>query len=51
MIVHFHKTSGFRSVFMLLGVLAACTLVASFFFPSRKSLQRQGAGMEQPAGA
>ncbi len=40
-IVHFHKTSGFRSVFMLLAVLAACTLAASFFFPSRAALKKQ----------
>ncbi len=49
MISHFHKTSGFRSVFMLLGALAALTLVASFFFPGRAALKRQSAMMAQPA--
>ena len=52
MISHFHKTSGFRSVFLLLGVLAACTLVASFFFPGRALLKRQSEMLAaQPASA
>jgi len=51
MISHFHKTSGFRTVFMLLGVMAALTLVASFFFPGRAALKRQSAMMAGPARA
>ena len=44
-IAHFHKTSGFRSVFVLLAVLATCTLVASLFFPGRAALKRQSAAI------
>ncbi len=51
MISHFHKTSGFRTVFMLLGVMAAVTLVASFFFPGRAALKKQSAAFAQPAQA
>lgn len=51
MIAHFHKTSGFRSVFMLLGAMAALTLVASFFFPGRAALKRQSAMLAQLARA
>lgn len=50
-IVHFHSASGFRSVFMLLAGLATCTLVASFFFPSRTALKRQVDLAAQPAQA
>jgi MFS family permease len=49
MISHFHKSSGFRTVFVLLAVLAACTLAASFFFPSRRSLAAQTGAVGQPA--
>ncbi len=49
MIAHFHKTSGFRSVFMLLAVLASLTLIASCFFPSRNSLRKQSGALGQPA--
>jgi MFS family permease len=49
MISHFHKTSGFRSVFLLLAVMAACTLVASFFFPGRATLKKQGGMAGQAA--
>jgi MFS family permease len=49
MISHFHKTSGFRTVFLLLGVMAAFTLVASFFFPGRATLKRQSAALAQAA--
>jgi hypothetical protein len=38
-----HRTEGgFRNVFLVLGVLAAGMLIASFFFPSRKAIA-QGA--------
>jgi hypothetical protein len=42
MISHYHKTSGFRSVFLLLSGMAALTLLASFFFPGRAALKKQG---------
>ena len=52
MISHFHKTSGFRTVFMILGVMAAVTLLASFFFPGRALLKRQSEMLAaQPASA
>ena len=51
MISHYHKSSGFRSVFLLLAAMAACTLVASFFFPSRAALKQQSAASAQPAQA
>ncbi len=52
MISHFHKTSGFRTVFMILGVMAAVTLIASFFFPGRALLKRQSEMLAaQPASA
>ncbi|MFM9983050.1 MAG: MFS transporter [Burkholderiales bacterium] len=51
MISHYHKTSGFRSVFLVLAAMAACTLVASFFFPSRAALKQQSAASAQPAQA
>lgn len=51
MISHFHKTSGFRTVFMILGVMAALTLLASFFFPGRAFLKRQSEMLAQPAQA
>lgn len=50
-IVHFHRSSGFRSVFMLLAALAACTLAASFFFPSRAALKRQSEALGEAARA
>ena len=50
MIAYFHQTAGgFRSVFVVLGVLAACTLVASFFFPSRDALKRNAVVAGQAA--
>ena len=51
MIVHFHSTSGFRSVFILLSMLATLTLMASFFFPSRAALKKQSGMVGQAAGA
>ncbi len=51
MISHFHKTSGFRTVFMILGVMAALTLIASFFFPGRAFLKRQSEMLAHPARA
>ncbi|CAN0451375.1 unnamed protein product, partial [Phaeothamnion confervicola] len=49
MISHYHKTSGFRTVFMILAVLAVCTLVASLFFPGRAALKKQSEALAQPA--
>jgi hypothetical protein len=49
MISHYHKTSGFRSVFLLLSAMAALTLLASLFFPGRAALKRQSTELAQPA--
>ena len=49
MISHFHKTSGFRTVFMILAVMATLTLIASLFFPGRAALKKQSEALAQPA--
>jgi len=50
MIAYLHKREGgFEGVFMVLSVLAVFTLIAAFFFPTRKALQAQHA--KEPQGA
>lgn len=45
MIAYLHKKEGgFEGVFAVLSMLAVFTLVAAFFFPTRKALQAQHAG-------
>ena len=51
MIAALHRTEGgFRNVFMVLAVLAAGMLAASFFFPSRDELMAQKARMAGDLG-
>lgn len=47
---YFHKSrGGFRSVFLLLAMLAARTLTASFFLASQVALKWQSEAQAQPA--